>query len=108
MQKMRQWFEQNDGIPPRGDTRPGFDMGKFWDSCCSGQCEKLFDAALTKSPKMKAAHGAYLVRKTARAAHKRRRRTSQTSIDEGDCESGDVYDEEMWVDGVPVWSRCAP
>ena len=29
-------------------------------------------------------------------------------IDEGDCESDEVYDEEMWVDGVPVWSRCAP
>ena len=31
------WFERNDGIPPRGDTSPGFDMGNFWARCCSGK-----------------------------------------------------------------------
>ena len=108
MAKVRRWFQQNEGIPPRGDTRAGFDMGVFWKNCCSGHHKELFETAHSKSPKMKAAHGAYLVRKTARAAHKRRRRTSQTSIDEGDCEGDEVYDEEMWIDGVPVWSRCAP
>ena len=50
MQKMRRWFERNDGIPPRGDTSPGFDMGNFWARCCSGRCNKeLFAVALSKS-----------------------------------------------------------
>ena len=33
---------------------------------------------------------------------------SQTSSDEGDCESGDACEEETWVDGEAIWSRCAP
>ena len=61
MQKMRRWFERNDGIPPRGDTSPGFDMGNFWQDCCRGtHPQELFAAALTKSPKMRAAHEAHL------------------------------------------------
>ena len=67
MEKMRLWFERNKGIPPRGDTSPGFDMGKFWDGCCSGQCKELFAAALSESPNMKAAHDARLEGKTATA-----------------------------------------
>ena len=35
MQRMRLWFEQNDGIPPRGDKSAGFDMGAFWSDCCT-------------------------------------------------------------------------
>ena len=46
MAKMRRWFEQNEGIPPCRDTRPGFDMGVFWNHCCSGQNRELFAAAL--------------------------------------------------------------
>ena len=68
MEKMRRWVERNEGIPIRGDKRAGFDMGKFWDSCCSGTCHKeLFAAALSKSSKMKAEHEAYLERRAARA-----------------------------------------
>ena len=33
---------------------------------------------------------------------------SQTSSDQGDCESGDAYEEKTWVDGEAIWSRCAP
>ena len=60
MEKMRLWFEQNKGTPPRGDTSPGFDMGDFWKHCCSGQNKELFAAALSESLNMKAAHEARL------------------------------------------------
>ena len=90
MEKMQLWFAQNEGIPRRGDTRPGFDMGVFWRNCCShGTNKKLFAAALTESPRMKAAHDAFLSRKTAR----KRRRTSQTSNHERDGESGGASEE---------------
>ena len=83
MEKMRLWFERNEGIPPRGDTSPGFDMGAFWNHCCSGHNKELFAAALSKSPNMRAARDARRERKTTRAARKRRR-TSQPSSDESD------------------------
>ena len=83
MEKMRLWFERNQGIPPFRDTSPGFDMGMFWHNCCSGQNKELFAAALSKSPNMRAARDARLEGKRPRAARKRRR-TSQTSGDQSD------------------------
>ena len=75
MEKMRLWFEQNEGTPRKGDTRPGFDMGVFWRDCCSGTCHKeLFAAALSASPKMKAALEARRGKKAARPPRKRRPR----------------------------------
>ena len=68
MQRMRLWFEQNDGIPPRGDKSAGFDMGMFWNSCCLGKNQDLFDAALSESSEMKAAR-----------VERRRRRQSRRS-----------------------------
>ena len=63
MEKMQLWFAQNEGIPRQGDIRSGFDMRMFWNSCCSGNCHKeLFAAALTESPRMMAAHDAFLAR----------------------------------------------
>ena len=67
---MRLWFERNEGIPPRGDTSPGFDMGRFWNACCSGDNKELFAAALSESSKMRTA---YEARKTPRGPRKRRR-----------------------------------
>ena len=80
MQKMRRWFERNDGIPPRGDTSPGFDMGNFWARCCSGRCNKeLFAVALSESQKMKSAYETRLEGNTPRGMHSpnKRRRTSR-------------------------------
>ena len=57
MEKMRLWFERNEGIPPCRDTTAGFDMGSFWDNCCRGDNKELFAAALSESLKMKDAIG---------------------------------------------------
>ena len=108
MQKMRQWFEHNEGIPPRGDTRPGFDMGAFWNHCCSGYNKALFAAALSKSSKMKKAHDARIARKKTTPAARKRRRNPTISSDESEGESGGAREEATWIDGVPVWSRCVP
>ena len=46
---MRLWFDQNEGIPRRGDTRPDFDMSAFWNGCCSSKYHKeLFAATLSE------------------------------------------------------------
>ena len=69
MEKMRLWFERNKGIPRKGDTSPGFDMGAFWNRLLLGALthRELFAAALSKSPRMKAAHDARLEGKAAPA-----------------------------------------
>ena len=108
MQKMRQWFEHNEGIPPRGDTRPGFDMGAFWNHCCSGYNKALFADALSKSSKMKKAHDARIARKKTTPAARKRRRNPTISSDESEGESDGAREEATWIDGVPVWSRCVP
>ena len=79
MEKMRLWFEQNERIPRRGDTSPGFDIGQFWKDCCSGQNKELFASTLSESPKMKAAYETRLEGKTPRGMHSpnKRRRTSR-------------------------------
>ena len=108
MQKMRLWFEHNEGIPPRGDTRPGFDMGAFWNHCCSGYNKALFAAALLKSPKMNKAHDSRIARKKTTPAARKRRRNPTISSDESEGESDGAREEATWIDGVPVWSRCVP
>ena len=108
MQMMRQWFERNEGIPPKRDTRPGFDMGAFWNHCCSGYNKALFADALSKSSKMKKAHDARIARKKTTPAARKRRRNPTISSDESEGESDGAREEATWIDGVPVWSRCVP
>ena len=86
MQKMRQWFEQNDGTPRFDDSTAGFNMGKFWQTCCSrGYHKELFTAALAESSKMKEAHEARLNKKNMNTL-RRGLRHRQASSDESDSD----------------------
>ena len=86
MQKMRQWFEQNDGTPRFDDSTAGFNMGKFWQTCCSrGYHKELFTAALAESSKMKEAHEARLKKKNMNTLL-RGLRHRQASSDESDSD----------------------
>ena len=86
MQKMRQWFEQNDGTPRFDDSTAGFNMGKFWQTCCSrGYHKELFTAALAESSKMKEAHEARLNKKNMNTLL-RGLRHRQASSDESDSD----------------------
>ena len=61
-------FEQNGVIPPKGDTRHGFDVYVFWNSCCAGWNKELFAVALSKSSEMKNAYDARVKRSLKRKA----------------------------------------
>ena len=52
MEMMKIWFEHNLAPPRQGDSRAGFDMGKFWNHCGSDRHNELYAAALSQSRRM--------------------------------------------------------